>query len=61
LNLNLSKFVQTEYLNEFNPSLLIQIEKSELGFQIQLNLIKPFRNTHRVINSLEIHSKFHMS
>jgi hypothetical protein len=24
-----------------------------------LNLFKPFRNTHRVINSLEIHSRFH--
>jgi hypothetical protein len=35
--------------------------KSELGFQIQLNLIKPFGNAHRVINSLEIHSKFHIS
>jgi hypothetical protein len=61
LNLNLSKFVQTEYLNAFNSSLWIQIGKSELGFPILLNLIKPFGNTHRVINSLEIHSKFHKS
>jgi hypothetical protein len=42
LNWNLLKFIQTEYLNQFNPSQLIQIGKSELGFQIQLNLIKPF-------------------
>jgi hypothetical protein len=60
LNLNMAKFVQTGYLNEFDSS-LNSSKESELGFQIQLDSIKPLENTHRIVNSLEIHSKFYGS
>jgi hypothetical protein len=36
-------------------------KESKLGFQMQLDLIKPLENTHRIVNSLEIHSKFYVS
>jgi hypothetical protein len=42
LNWNSSKFVQAGSLSEFSSSQWIQIGESELGLQIQLNLIKPF-------------------
>jgi hypothetical protein len=42
LNWNSSKFVQTGSLSEFSSSQWIQIGEYELGFQIQLNLIKTF-------------------
>jgi hypothetical protein len=33
-------------------------EEYEFGFQIQVNLIKPFRNTDTLVNSIEIHKNF---
>jgi hemerythrin superfamily protein len=40
----------------FKP--LISNEESELGFQIQVNLVNNLENTHRLVNYLEVHRKF---